>query len=52
VSNLRTDMYEIRDELKCEIKDTERRLSDKIDVIGTRFDEHEAKPASIAHPSA
>lgn len=37
-------------EIRVEMKDMEVRLSDKIDSIHTRLDEHEAKPINLAHP--
>jgi chromosome segregation ATPase len=54
VNELRSDVTEIQSEvseLRSEMKDMESRLSDKIDTIGVRLEEHESKPAAIAHPS-
>jgi len=55
---LKKEIQDVKYELKGDIcklekrlEDTETRLSDKIDMIGTRIDEHEAKPAAIAHSS-
>lgn len=62
-TGLRKEMQELKYELKgdiCklenrledtrqELKDVEGRLSDKIDSLHTRLDEHEAKPAGLAH---
>jgi chromosome segregation ATPase len=54
VEELRSEVNELRsdvNELRSEMKDMESRLSDKIDTIGVRLEEHESKPAAIAHPS-
>jgi len=38
-------------ELKEQVGQMEKNLSDKIDAIDTHIDDHEAKPAAIAHSS-
>jgi hypothetical protein len=44
-------IVELRTELKGDIDRLEKNLSDKIDTIGARLDDHESKPAAVAHPA-
>ena len=50
VELVKKDVGNLRMEMNSKMDSMESRLSDKIDSIHTRMDEHEAKPINLAHP--
>lgn len=59
IVELRTEIKDMNEGLATKLVDVkndmnamETRLSNKMDAIGTRIDDHEAKPVNIAHKAA
>lgn len=50
VEFVKKDVENLRVEMNSKMDSMESRLSDKIDSLHTRLDEHEAKPINLAHP--